>query len=264
MNTDVRLLLISDPHLFASPEGTLHGVRTLASLQHTLTHAAADLRHSDAVLCSGDIVNDEPDGYRHFTQALGSLGKPVYCVPGNHDDPMRLRAALSGPPFQVGGHVDLGAWRIVLLDSCVAGQAGGRVSAAQLDALRRSLDGCQQHVLVCLHHHPINVGSRWLDALGVENADEFLGLLDAHPQVRAVCWGHVHQSLDTRRHGVRFLSTPSTCVQFLPHSGEFALDQRAPAYRRLALRADGSIDTEVVWLEQPGAAMAPGPRRARA
>jgi len=252
MNADVRLLLISDSHLFSSPEGTLRGVQTLASLQRVLAHAAADLREADAVLCNGDIVNDEPGGYAHFARLLGSVGRPVYCVPGNHDDPVRLRAALARAPFQVGGHVDLGPWRIVLVDSCVPGRAGGRISTAQLEALQRSLEGCERHVMVCLHHQPVGMASRWLDAVGVENSAEFLGLLDAHRQVRVICWGHVHQCLDTRRRDVRLLATPSTCVQFLPLSGEFALDQRPPAYRRLTLHADGSLDTQVVWLERHG------------
>ncbi|MGH8257271.1 MAG: 3',5'-cyclic-AMP phosphodiesterase [Steroidobacteraceae bacterium] len=253
MNADVRLLLISDPHLFASPDGRLRGVHTLSSLQQVLAHAAADRRRTDAVLCNGDIVNEEPAGYAHFARVLGALGKPVYCVPGNHDDPARLRAALAQPPFQVGGHVDLGAWRIILVDSCVPGSAGGRISAAELDALRRALEGCERHVMVCVHHQPIGMASRWLDAVGIENADEFFELLDAHPQVRAICWGHVHQSLDTRRRGVRLLATPSTCVQFLPQSDKFALDRRPPAYRRLTLHADGSLDTEITWLDQYGA-----------
>ena len=38
--------------------------------------------HVDALVCTGDIVNDEPDGYAHFVQALGGFGKPVYCIPG--------------------------------------------------------------------------------------------------------------------------------------------------------------------------------------
>ncbi len=85
---------------------------------------------------------------------------------------------------------------------------------------------------------------------GSRTPTEFLELLDAHPQVRAISWGHVHQSLDTRRRGVRLLATPSTCVQFLPLSDQFALDRRPPAYRRLTLHADGTLDTEVVWLER--------------
>ncbi|MGH8327024.1 MAG: 3',5'-cyclic-AMP phosphodiesterase, partial [Steroidobacteraceae bacterium] len=45
------------------------------------------------------------------------------------------------------------------------------------------------------------------------------------------------------------LATPSTCTQFLPRSAEFALDRLPPAYRTLELCADGSIVTDVVWVE---------------
>jgi len=41
MNEAIRLLLLSDPHLFANPEGNLRGVKTLASLQCVLGAAAA-------------------------------------------------------------------------------------------------------------------------------------------------------------------------------------------------------------------------------
>jgi Icc protein len=102
----------------------LRGVPTLASMQRVLAHAGARRLNIDALVCTGDIVNDEPEGYAHFARELGAFGKPVYCVPGNHDDPARLRRALARPPFQVGGYVDLGAWRMVLVDSCVP--AGAR------------------------------------------------------------------------------------------------------------------------------------------
>jgi Icc protein len=60
----------------------------------------------------------------------------------------------------------------------------------------------------------------------------------------------VHQSFDSRRHGVRLLATPSACLQFVPQSNEFCVDTRPPAYRRLTLHADGTLDTEVVWVDQ--------------
>ena len=95
-------------------------------LRSVLAHAGGRRLNIDALVCSGDIVNDEPEGYKHFARVLGEFGKPVYCIPGNHDDPVQLRDALAGPAFQVGGYADLGAWRIVLVDSCVPRQARGR------------------------------------------------------------------------------------------------------------------------------------------
>ncbi len=247
MNADVRLLLFSDPHLFASPQGRLRGVQTLPSLERVLDHATAHA-NVDALICCGDIVNDEPEGYAHFVRLLERFGKPVYCVPGNHDDPAQLRAALSQPPFQVGGHVDVSNWRIVLLDSCVPGEARGAVSTGELQALERALGGTDRYALICVHHQPVSMSSRWLDAIGIANADELLGVIDAHPNVRALAWGHVHQYYDGQRGSVRLLATPSTGAQFLPRSDHFAIDQRPPAYRRLTLHANGTVDTDVVWV----------------
>ena len=104
--------------------------------------------------------------------------------------------------------------------------------------------------MVCLHHHPVPMSSRWLDRVGLNNAAEFLHTIDAHRNVRAVVWGHVHQNYDALRKGVRMLATPSTCAQFAPNSDDFAVDRRPPAYRTFELRPDGSLLTEVVWLEQ--------------
>lgn len=257
MNEDVRLLQISDPHLFADPNGRLRGVNTLASLQRVLAHALASRRGLAGLLCTGDIVNDEPGGYAHFERLTASVGLPVYCLPGNHDDARALRSALARAPFQVGGHVDQGRWRLVLLDSSVPGRASGHLSTAELRRLREALETTDRHVMVCLHHQPVPMASRWLDALGLDNAAELLALLERYPTVRAINWGHVHQSFDSYWQGVRLLGTPSTGAQFLPLSSEFAIDTRPPAYRLLNLRADGTLSTELVWVEASGALGAP-------
>ena len=65
---------------------------------------------------------------------------------------------------------------------------------------------------------------------------------------------------------VRLLATPSTGAQFLPRSEHFAIDQRPPAYRRLTLHANGTVDTDVVWLTKAladGGLSAPPARRVR-
>jgi Icc protein len=69
---------------------------------------------------------------------------------------------------------------------------------------------------------------------------------DRHSCVRAMAWGHVHQAFEGRRHGVRLFGTPSTCAQFLPGAEQFALDPTPPGYRRFTLRADGTLDSEVL------------------
>ena len=257
MTSDVRLLQLSDPHLFADPKGVLRGVESLSAFQRVLSHAIRKRNPHDAILCSGDLVNDDAGGYAHFVHELAPLDKPVLCVPGNHDDAAAMRRALSEPPFQVGGYVDLGAhWRLVLVDSCIPGEAGGRISRHELRELDSALAGSDRYALVCLHHHPVSMASNWLDQVGVQNAEEFFAVLDRHARVRAITWGHVHQCFEARRRGVRLLATPSTGGQFLPLSDEFAIDGRPPAYRRLTLLPDGTLDTEVVWVDDAASSLA--------
>ena len=106
-----------------------------------------------------------------------------------------------------------------------------------------------EHVLVCLHHPPVLMGSAWLDTVGLENGEQFLGLLQADGRVRLTIFGHVHQPYDADHGGVRVIATPSTCRQFLPRSETFAVDERPPAYRRISLHADGAVDAELVWVD---------------
>jgi Icc protein len=247
----LRLTHFTDPHLYGSETETLRGIATLPALMATLAQAKQHNWPPDAVLVTGDLVQDDPAGYAQFRRLFGALEMPVLCLPGNHDEPVTMRRELSAAPFVVGGHVDLGLWRIVLLDSCKPGSASGLLSAQSLAELEESLASAgNRHCMVCLHHHPVAMDSRWLDRVGLENAAEFLQIIDRHRNVRAVVWGHVHQSYDGLRKGVRLLATPSTCAQFLPHAADFALDRRPPAYRTLELHPDGSLITEVVWVEK--------------
>jgi len=253
----LRLLQLTDSHLYGSESGSLRGIKTLPALEATLAHAQGRDWPPHALLVTGDIVNDDPGGYRHFRRVLGAIGAPVLCIPGNHDEPLAMKHELHGEPFVLGGHVDLGVWRIVLLNSRVAGSAGGSLGEDDLAELEQALaSAAGRHCLVCLHHHPIDMGSRWLDGVGLANAAQFLQTIDRHGHVRAILWGHVHQSYEGERHGVRLLATPSTCTQFLPGADEFALDERPPGYRRLELLADGSVLTEVVWVETHAAGSA--------
>jgi 3',5'-cyclic-AMP phosphodiesterase len=251
----LRLIQFTDPHLYGSETESLRGIATLPALEAALASARdSSVWPPDAVLVTGDLVQDDPGGYVHIRRSFGSLGMPVLCIPGNHDDPAAMRRELRAAPFCVGGFADFGAWRIVLLDSCLPGSASGRLSEQALAQLEEALGTAgNRHCLVTLHHHPVAMASRWLDQVGLENAADFFRIIDRHRQVRAIAWGHVHQAYEGLRKSVRLLATPSTCAQFVPRADEFAVDRRPPAYRTLELQADGSFLTEVVWVEKRAA-----------
>jgi 3',5'-cyclic-AMP phosphodiesterase len=246
----IRLLQFSDPHLLPEADGTIRGVASLPALEAAIADARGRFRDVDAVLLTGDLVQDDPGGYRWIRETFAASPVPVLCLAGNHDLPDHMRTQLRGGPFQVGGAREFGRWLVIMLDTWVADWAGGRIGKAQLAALRATLaQHRNHHVLICLHHQPIPMRSEWLDEFGLQDAQEFNAIVASHPNVRGVLWGHVHQSLDCYVRGVRYMATPATCAQFAPHARDFTLDQRPPGYRTLELMPDGSIASEVIWLE---------------
>ncbi|WJW75173.1 3',5'-cyclic-AMP phosphodiesterase [Thiohalobacter sp. IOR34] len=243
----VELAQITDCHLFADPEGRLKGVQTEATLAAVIALVRQRHEHLDAVLASGDLVHDGSEaGYRRLHALFGGLRAPVYCVPGNHDETGAMRRSLDGRRLQWVRQADLGPWRIVFLDSSLPDSEGGHLDEAEFAALEASLAGAgARHVLVCLHHPPLRVGSHWLDTMVIDNGDHLLERLAAEPRVRGLVCGHIHQNLDLSLGQLRLLGSPSTCIQFLPDSETFTLEAIPPGYRWLRLLADGRIETGI-------------------
>jgi Icc protein len=249
----MRLLHITDPHLHADPAARMRGVCTDETLRAVLAHVAASGQTPAAVLATGDLVQDETRaGYQRFRDLLTPLGVPVICIPGNHDAPELMAEVLASTPFQLGGQADFGGWRVIALSSWARHDDGGLLDKQELARLRTALaDPGPAHFLVTLHHHPVPMGSHWLDGVPLRNAPDLLRIVDAEPRVRVLLWGHVHQASDRQRGHVRLLSTPSTCSQFRPGSDSFALDDQPPAYRWLTLTNGGTVESKVVWVPFP-------------
>lgn len=246
----LRLLQFTDTHLLADREGRLLGLKTHESLKCVLELSQRNHPKPDLVLVTGDLVHDGSDsGYAHLQERFRGFEVPVLLLAGNHDEALQLRDAATAGPARLVKQIERDGWQIVMLDSSIAGSDGGRLAAAELALLEQQLSTVPDlPALVCLHHQPVPVGSRWLDTMVLENAADFFAVLDRHPQVRGVLWGHVHQEYDAMRNGVRLLATPSTCFQFKPLSIDFALDASPPGYRWLDLYPNGCIDSGVCRL----------------
>lgn len=215
-----------------------------------------DIRRSgwaaDLVALTGDLIQDDTrEAYQHFPGMLAPLELPVLCVPGNHDIRRMMREELAVEPFLYCQTLALGNWQIIGIDSCIDGTAAGRVGREEMARLEAmAYASGSGHVLVCIHHPPLPVGSRWLDSVGMQNGPEFLDYLTRIPSVRGVLFGHVHQPLDVRYRSLHIIGTPSTCRQFTIGSDDFAVDDNPPAYRRVELHANGEITSELIWLDE--------------
>jgi Icc protein len=205
---------------------------TYSSLRSVIDHYCDSDWRADLAVVTGDLIQDDSaEAYAHFRDLLLALGLPVYCVPGNHDVRALMQKVLDGPPFHYCATVEAGNWRIIGIDSCVTGRAGGNIEPAELARLDNEIAGSgAANIMVCLHHPPVAMGSKWLDSVGLDNGDEFLQHVTTSGKVRLAIFGHVHQPYDAIHGGVRIIGTPSTCRQFAPGSDTFAVDDKAPAY----------------------------------
>lgn len=242
------LVQVTDSHLFGEAGTAMLGVDTDASLRAVLRQIEADGRHPDLLLATGDLSQDgEAQAYRRFASILSeapALDRAcVRCLPGNHDLPAVMRQELAEWSAPV---TDVGAWRVVTLDTTVPGSNAGHLPDRQLDMLEAALAAAPgRHTLVAMHHNPMQIDSHWHDTMMIDNPQALFKLLTHWPQVRVLLWGHVHHEFDRRRHNLRMLATPSTCFQFSIRDGKHVVDNMAPGYRWIKLYQDGSMATGV-------------------
>ncbi|NEX22517.1 phosphoesterase [Thiorhodococcus mannitoliphagus] len=246
----IRLLQLTDLHLFGDPHGQLLGITTRGSFEAVLELALSSDAQPSAIVVSGDLVHDEtPAGYRYLRETLKRTDLPHYCVAGNHDDVGLMQEHLGSAALGSVALRRLRSWNLVFLDSSVSGQEGGHLTAAQLNQLQDLLEENRAPTAIFLHHHPVPIQSAWMDTMGVDNGSELIALCDRNPHIKALVFGHIHQSFSAKHGECSILGAPSTCFQFLSGSKDFAIDDSPPGYRELTLYPDGSLATKVVRLE---------------
>lgn len=246
----IELIQLTDTHIFANPETTFDGIDTSQSLEQVINLAQNKHWPPDAVLLTGDLVHDpEPKAYERLAEILKTIEPPVFCIPGNHDDPALLKEILNQKNISTPRTIHFENWIVLMLDSYLPNTHAGRLDESELKYLDEQLNAYKnKHTLVCLHHPPVSVNSPWMDRMGLQNPEELFSVLDKHQQVRAVLWGHIHQEFNSMHKDVQLMATPSTCVQFMPGVDRYTRDNQTAGYRHLKLFNSGKIETSIARL----------------
>lgn len=242
-----RIIQVTDPHIGATPDYRLAGVDTRRTFGEVMEKVRTE--NADILLMTGDNAADYSEGaYEHFFSVMSSFEQPYYWVPGNHDKISAAESVPGGKPFR--RSVELDHWQLVFLDSVIPRSPNGQLGTEELQALEKCLqESTSANIAIFLHHHPVDINCAWLDQQRVNDSDQFFAILDKFPQVRAVFWGHIHQEFNSKHRDILLHSCPSTCIQFLPNSDDFALDTEYPGYRVIELNGDGSINTYIERVE---------------
>ncbi|MDQ7090787.1 MAG: 3',5'-cyclic-AMP phosphodiesterase [Methylococcales bacterium] len=243
----ISILHISDFHVLPTTGETLLGIDTEYYFKRILK--AAHERHGkfDLIVASGDLAQQPcVDSYQRIHKVFSKYDTKTICLPGNHDDYALMTWLLNKDKVSCEKQLLLENWQIICLNSKKPNDAGGKLTALELDFLEKTLKKKQRpHVMVVVHHHCIPSESEWLDTMLIENSREFLDCLKDYSEVKLIVTGHIHQSRESSQQGLTILSTPSTCFQFKPKCKNFTLDSVMPGYRVIELSTEGAIKTNV-------------------
>ncbi|MDD0824012.1 3',5'-cyclic-AMP phosphodiesterase [Mannheimia sp. AT1] len=249
----VRLLQITDPHLFSNPAETLLKVKTIDSFSSVIkqinTQIAKTNNSFDLILSTGDLIQDHNvAGYHYFAQIIESLKTPVVWLEGNHDVQPAMSDILSEYPHILPNkQILIGEkWQILMLNTQVVGMPYGELPYKQLKWLDEKLaEFPEKFTLIALHHNILPTNSAWLDQHSLKNADKLSHILIKFKNVRGIVHGHIHQQVDAIWNNIPIFATPSTCIQFKPNCDQFTLDELPQGWREIYLHENGEIETVV-------------------
>lgn len=245
----VRILQITDTHILPNEGDTLKNVDTFKAFERVFEHIQKGQAYS-AILHTGDVAHDDIASYKRLAKKLKHYQKPIFACAGNHDNLLEMREAMR-PNVQCVHSTNIGKhWQVLFLNSPVEHSDHGHITETDLTWLQGWLQSTpNKHTLIATHHHPIPVGSGWMDDIKIDNGEVLMQTLAQYQHVKGIVFGHVHQAFDTLYEHIRVLATPSTCIQFTPHQTEFGIDKQATGYRVLDLHDDGTFDTQVIRLK---------------
>ncbi len=161
----------------------------------------------DATLVKGDIADRGlPEQFAMAAEAFARLRMPLHAFLGNHDHYGRKLGlevdgyALLGQP-RAPRSLDLGGWRLVLVETADPGEHHGVFGddrLRRLDEMLAETRETSQPTLVLMHHHPVppENAHTFPNTIGIR-PDQSLRLYDLvgrHPQVRGVLLGHTHRN----------------------------------------------------------------------
>jgi 3',5'-cyclic-AMP phosphodiesterase len=230
---------ITDLHV-ALPGSRLDvSYRTAEHLERAVAHLLALDPRPDAVVCTGDLVDEGgPEEYERLCALLEPLPMPVYVVPGNHDHRENLRAAFAGRGYLPGDGflcyaAEVGPLRLLGLDTHIPGESGGLLCDERLAWLDARLgEEPDRPTLVLQHHPPFASGIRPMDRMGLEGADGLARVIARHRQVERILCGHIHRPIVRRFAGTIASTCPSTAHQIelsLGPSSRLAIVTEPPA-----------------------------------
>ncbi len=230
-----KLIQISDCHI--DDQAITMGIDSQANLIQVVNQINNHV--FDALLISGDLThNGTLSAYNRLKDILSPIDTPIYVIGGNHDDSTHLNQVFEKNIFN---SFQLGSWDIVSINSVQLNKTSGWVTDEALLKLDQTLEySNSNYIMVVLHHPIVPMNSSWNDKLSLENPQDLFKILNKHSKIRAVVFGHAHESASFSHQKFDIISCPSTALQFT--------QEMRIGFNEFHLNDDGSIGWQTQWI----------------
>jgi len=243
----VKFVVLSDLHL-GLPGKAVNGLDPEARLAEAVRTINRDHADADFVALAGDLADlGQMEAYRSLQVLLEPLTMPCHITLGNHDDPKAYLSVFGAAQLDVQGRVskalDVGGYRVILLDTTTPDSHGGALCDGRHKWLKARLDEAADRPVIIIMHHQANRLSLPVDDIPLADGAGFARLVNRHPDARMVISGHVHLTTAGVWHGLPVATLAGCHYSVSPHVPGVPGDQ---------LRLEGPAQMAVVLAEADG------------
>ncbi|MBV9576358.1 MAG: metallophosphoesterase [Gammaproteobacteria bacterium] len=225
----VKVIQISDTHLFASDESNIFGIKSNLKFNEVMSKILIeDIIDADMILLTGDISQDETQqSYIKVVEILGKLAIPVYWIPGNHDNILQMETVFNNTKnFNFTRTLSLLNWKFIFLNTKLNGSDNGFLDRSELFLLKQEIEKSDgKKLAVVMHHHPLEVNTPLIDNYILKNSDEFWEVINGS-KVKLIICGHVHGDYKLKHKRISVETSPATCLQWQRGTKDLKIDKR--------------------------------------
>jgi 3',5'-cyclic AMP phosphodiesterase CpdA len=253
---------ITDHHLAEAEPSLINGFSPAHAFRAVMRHIARTVGSQvDFIVSTGDLVEHPSQAaYRALRQMLavreegppapgplltsleGLNERPLYCLPGNHDDRDNFYECLfskTSPGSLMNAVFLHQGIQFICLDWGPKSKAVAHPET--LGFLGAALETGVPAILL-MHHQLVPIGSRWLDSFIADDVDRFWRTV-AGQSVLGIFCGHVHTTYDRVVHDIPVFGLRSTAFPFALQ--DEPLICLLPPHYRLVTVQNGVLTTRV-------------------
>jgi 3',5'-cyclic AMP phosphodiesterase CpdA len=181
----MKIIHLSDTH-FVPPGKKLYGREPKIALDAAIADINAHHADAELVIATGDLTHwGEPAAFDSLAGSFAALEPPLKLLIGNHDARETFKQYFPDQDGDGTGFIhsvqDTSAGRFVYLDTVLAGTHQGHFCAERCRWLSETLAASAgRDVFLFMHHPPFLIGLPALDAISLQQRDEFRAAVEPH------------------------------------------------------------------------------------